>query len=232
MDFIYKGFLIIYLDLLCSNKGRVIYMVEKKRIGVIGGTFNPIHLGHLMIAEVAREEFDLEMVLFIPSKIPPHKSEGVIPAEHRYAMTSAAVADNPYFKVSDIEMKREGFSYTIDTILDLKSEFGHDSEIYFIAGTDAIIDLPNWKAIDKVLENCHFIGAIRPNGRDNQRAVEEAIALLGVKGTEKIHLLTVPEMKLSSTYLRERLQQGKSVRYMVPKLVADYIESHDIYQKE
>ncbi|WP_251422020.1 nicotinate-nucleotide adenylyltransferase [Veillonella agrestimuris] len=207
-------------------------MVKQTRIGVIGGTFNPIHLGHLMIAEVAREEFLLEKVLFVPSRIPPHKSEGVIPAEHRYAMTVAGVADNPYFEVSDVEMKRDGFSYTIETILHLKSELGDDCEIYFIAGTDTIMDLPNWKSIDEVLESCHFIGAIRPNGNDNRLALEEAIRSLGPRGKDKIHLLTVPEMKLSSTYLRDRLQRGKSIRYMVPKLVADYIESHDIYQKE
>ena len=91
-------------------------MVEKRRIGIIGGTFNPIHLGHLMIAEVARESFHLEKVIFVPARIPPHKHNDVIDAKHRYAMTAAAVADNPYFEISDVEMRREGPSYTIDTI--------------------------------------------------------------------------------------------------------------------
>ena len=91
-------------------------MVEKRRIGIIGGTFNPIHLGHLMIAEVARESFHLEKVIFVPARIPPHKHNDVIDAKHRYAMTAAAVADNPYFEISGVEMRREGPSYTIDTI--------------------------------------------------------------------------------------------------------------------
>ena len=91
-------------------------MVENRRIGIIGGTFNPIHLGHLMIAEVARESFHLEKVIFVPARIPPHKHNDVIDAKHRYAMTAAAVADNPYFEISDVEMRREGPSYTIDTI--------------------------------------------------------------------------------------------------------------------
>lgn len=116
MGIVCKSISIIYLDLYYSHKGCDLYMVEKRRIGIIGGTFNPIHLGHLMIAEVARESFHLEKVIFVPARIPPHKHNDVIDAKHRYAMTSAAVADNPYFEISDVEMRREGPSYTIDTI--------------------------------------------------------------------------------------------------------------------
>lgn len=204
-------------------------MVTTRRIGIIGGTFNPIHLGHLMIAEVAREAFRLEKVIFVPARIPPHKHHDVISANHRYAMTEAAVADNPYFEISDVEMKREGPSYTIDTIRHFKSLYGSNVSFYFIAGTDTIKDLPNWKYIDELLDHCHFIGATRPDG---SAVVDSALDLLGPKAVDRIHLLPVPEMKLSATYLRERLRNNQTVRYMLPKCVVDYIEMYDIYRKE
>lgn len=204
-------------------------MVEKRRIGIIGGTFNPIHLGHLMIAEVARESFHLEKVIFVPARIPPHKHNDVIDAKHRYAMTAAAVADNPYFEISDVEMRREGPSYTIDTIHYFKKIYGDSVSFYFIAGTDTIRDLPNWKFIDELLEYCHFIGAMRPDG---SQVVDTTLDLLGSKAKNRIHLMNVPEMKLSATYLRDRLRHGLTVRYMLPKCVVQYIEKYDIYRKE
>ena len=160
-------------------------MVEKRRIGIIGGTFNPIHLGHLMIAEVACESFNLEKVIFVPAKVPPHKQHDVIDSRHRYAMTAAAVSDNPNFEISDVEMRREGPSYTVDT-----------------------------------------------TRSDGSSAIDETLTILGPKAREKIHLMEVPEMKLSATYLRERLRSGKTVRYMLPKCVVEYIEEHHIYGKE
>lgn len=119
-------------------------MVDKRRIGIIGGTFNPIHLGHLMIAEVACESFNLEKVIFVPARIPPHKQHDVIDSHHRYAMTAAAVLDNPNFEISDVEMRREGPSYTVDTIQYFKKLYGPTVEFYFIAGTDTIRALPTW----------------------------------------------------------------------------------------
>ena len=196
MGIVCKSISIIYLDLYYSHKGCDLYMVEKRRIGIIGGTFNPIHLGHLMIAEVARESFHLEKVIFVPARIPPHKHNDVIDAKHRYAMTAAAVADNPYFEISDVEMRREGPSYTIDTIHHFKKIYGDSVSFYFIAGTDTILEL------------------------------------LGPKAKNRIHLMNVPEMKLSATYLRDRLRHGLTVRYMLPKCVVQYIEKYDIYRKE
>ena len=189
-------------------------MVEKRRIGIIGGTFNPIHLGHLMIAEVACESFNLEKVIFVPAKVPPHKQHDVIDSRHRYA---------------DVEMRREGPSYTVDTIQHFKVLYGPNIEFYFIAGTDTIRALPTWKFIEELLDEVHFIGATRPDGSS---AIDETLAILGPKAREKIHLMEVPEMKLSATYLRERLRSGKTVRYMLPKCVVEYIEEHHIYGKE
>ena len=202
-------------------------MANKRRIGIMGGTFNPIHMGHLMIAEVAYEAFDLEKVIFVPAYYPPHKHTDVISSEHRYAMTEAAVRDNPHFTISDVEMKRNGPSYTVDTIHHFIQEYGSDVDFYFIAGTDSIQDLPNWKYLDELLELCPFIGAMRPAGSEHLDAVVNSF---GQVGRNRIHLLAVPEMKLSATYLRNRLRKGQTVRYMLPKCVVDYIEEHHIYK--
>ncbi len=199
---------------------------KKRRIGIIGGTFNPIHLGHLMIAEVAYEEFELEQVIFVPTHISPHKFHDVISAYHRYAMTAAAVEDNPHFTISDVEIKRDGYSYTIDTIRYFQEQMGPDVEFYFIAGTDTIELLPSWHYIDELLQLCHFIGAMRPDAKE---MVDSVLEFFGEKAIGRIHLLQVPEMKLSATYLRERLRAGKTVRYMLPKCVVDYITNNNIY---
>lgn len=203
-------------------------MVKKRKIGIMGGTFNPIHMGHLIIAELARETFELEEVIFVPDKNPPHKQEQVIEASHRYKMTELAIANNKYFTISDVELKRSGYSYTIDTILHFKKQFGENTEFYFICGTDSIQDLPNWKYIDKLLTICHFIGATRPDGSET---IENIIKYFGKIGEEKIHLFVIPKLEISATDLRNRLYHNKSVRYIVPEKVRKYIADHKIYKK-
>lgn len=201
---------------------------NNRKIGILGGTFNPIHLGHLMIAEVARETFGLEHVIFVPAKEPPHKDQKlVISAAHRYAMAAIAVASNPYFSISDVEMKREGKSYSVDTVRHFRKLYGPDVTFYFIAGTDTIQALPTWHYVCELLEECYFIGAIRPNATAE---VDHVIASFGQLGRDKIKLMDVPEMKLSATYLRERLKAGKTVRYMLPAAVVDYINTNEIYR--
>lgn len=229
MVLLWEGIALIYHYLCHCHKGCDLIMVEKRKIGIIGGTFNPIHLGHLMIAEVACESFGLEKVIFVPARIPPHKQHDVIDSRHRYAMTAAAVMDNPYFEISDVEMHRDGPSYTVDTIHYFKNLYGPDVEFYFIAGTDTICALPTWKYIDELLEQVHFIGATRPDGSAD---IDAALDALGPIARDKIHLMEVPEMRLSATYLRERLREGKTVRYMLPKCVVDYIEDNHIYEKD
>lgn len=198
------------------------------RIGILGGTFNPIHLGHLMIAEMALEAFQLNRVIFVPAKNPPHKEEDVIAAEDRLKMVEMAVFDNPNFVVSDVEMKREGKSYTIDTVTYFQEVYGHDVTFYFVAGTDTIQALPRWLHIEELLDRCEFIGAVRPDGTKD---IENIIHWFGEKGS-RIHLLEVPEMKLSATDLRYRLRHGLSTRYMLPKHVYQYIKEHKIYENK
>lgn len=224
----HTSFIAVFGSMGTLCRGIKTTMVKEKRIGVMGGTFNPIHLGHLLIAEVSRETFALDKVIFVPAAHPPHKHADVLEAHHRYTMVEVAVLDNPYFTISDIEMKREGPSYTIDTIRAFREEYGADTRFFFIAGTDTIQDLPNWKYIDELLEMCDFIGVVRPDGSDE---IEPVLAYFGELGRQKIHRLEVPSFKISATELRQRLRTGRTVRYMMPKSVVDYIKNHDIYVK-
>ncbi len=200
--------------------------MEITRLGIMGGTFNPIHLGHLMIAEEARQTFHLDRVLFIPSYITPNKNIDGATAEQRLAMTRLATADNPYFAVSDLEIRRKGRSYTIDTLRFLKEFYGPSYILYFISGTDTIQDLPQWYKPEEILSLCQFVGATRPDGTQSISQVVEHFGELG----KHILKLTVPTMQISSTELRHRIRSGLSVRYMMPKVVIEYIEKHGVYQ--
>ncbi|MDY3982754.1 MAG: nicotinate-nucleotide adenylyltransferase [Veillonellaceae bacterium] len=198
-----------------------------KRIGVFGGTFNPIHIGHLMIAEIATQTFGLDYTLFIPAHVPPHKACDIAPAEARYEMTRLAIADNDKFKISDIELRRDGPSYTVDTIHSLKKLYEAGTAFYFICGTDSIRDLPTWKYNKELLQEVYFIGATRPDG---SAVIDDTIAYFGDLGRQKIYRLVVPELEVSGTDLRQRIRQGKTVRYIVPDLVIQYIEAHGLYR--
>lgn len=200
--------------------------MKTRKIGIMGGTFNPIHLGHLMIAEEAREHFGLEKVIFIPSYITPNKDVYGATVEQRLEMTRLAVCDNPFFMVSDMEIRRKGCSYTIDTLLSLKKTYGESCELYFISGTDTIQDLPNWYEPEKILRICEFVGATRPDG---SALIDNIITHFGELG-KHIHKLEVPTMELSSTELRYRLQHGLSVRYLLPRRVRDYIIKNEVYK--
>ena len=179
-------------------------MAEKKhRVGILGGTFDPIHVGHLMTAEAVRNEYHLEKVIFIPAAIPPHKQgQKVTPAIHRFMMTVLATCSNPYFEVSSLEMNRPGPSYTIDTIYELVHRFGNDTDFYFITGADAIQEIPTWDRIEELLGLCQFIAATRQGCVPNVDNIKEYFGELGEK---RIHRLATPELEISSTDIRERI---------------------------
>lgn len=200
--------------------------MEITRLGVMGGTFNPIHLGHLMIAEEARQAFHLKKVLFVPSYITPNKDVCGATAEQRLAMTRLATADNPYFTVSDMEMRRRGNSYTVDTLRLLKEIYGPSHSLYFISGTDTIHDLHNWNNPEEILSLCQFIGATRPDGSEQIDSITSSFGELG----KNILKLPVPTMEISSTELRRRIRLGLSVRYMMPSAVVEYIRKNGVYQ--
>lgn len=194
----------------------------------MGGTFNPIHLGHLMIAEEARQKFHLDRVLFIPSYITPNKDmdEASATAQQRLAMVRLAIADNPYFAVSDVEIRRGGQSYTVDTLRFLKQLYGPSYILYFISGTDTIEDLPNWNHPEDILTLCEFVGAARPGTTDVIDSIKRVFGSLG----NHILPLPVPTMDISSTELRRRIRLGLSIRYMMPPVVASYIQKNGVYQ--
>ncbi len=199
-----------------------------RRIGILGGTFDPIHVGHLMTAEAVRDEFSLDKVIFIPAAVPPHKmDQQVTEARHRYLMTVLATTSNPHFDVSSIEMDRPGPSYTIDTIYELKRQYGENTDLFFITGADAIADIPTWDRIEELLGLCQFIAATRPGFLPNVDNIKE---YFGELGSTRIHRLETPELEISSTNIRERLKRGFSIKYIVPPAVEDYIYKEGLYK--
>ncbi len=199
----------------------------KTKIGIMGGTFDPIHHGHLVIAEAAREQFELDRVIFIPAALPPHKQAvEITPALHRYLMTVLAVEAHPQFFVSDIEIKRPGPSYAVDTLETLKKELGEEKQFFFITGSDALCGLPSWHRPERLLELCDFIAAGRPGCKDFRTAQ----ASLGEAGKKRIHRLVTPELEISATDIRQRVACGKSIRYIVPEAVEHYIRKEGLYR--
>jgi len=198
------------------------------RIGIMGGTFDPIHLGHLVTAEAARHQFSLAQVLFVPSGQPPHKAGQVVSAaEHRYLMTFLAIASNPAFQIARIEIDRPGYSYTFDTIQHLSRELGSDAELYFITGADAMRDVLSWHRAEELLQACHFVAASRPGFTLDHYLGQEELSRFRNQGN--IHLIEVPAMAISSTDIRHRVASGKSIRYLVPDSVENYINKSGLY---
>ncbi|ORT98993.1 Nicotinate-nucleotide adenylyltransferase [Anaerovibrio sp. JC8] len=201
---------------------------KKKRVGIMGGTFDPIHVGHLMTAEAVRDEYNLDRVIFIPAAMPPHKQQqNVTMAKHRYVMTVLATCSNPNFEVSDIEMNRPGPSYTIDTISQLITQYGKNTEFYFITGADTIQEIHTWDRIDELLTLCHFIGASRQGCLPDVNQIKESFGELGKR---KIHRLETPELEISSTDIRNRIKKGYSIKYIVPSCVEQYIYKEGLYK--
>ena len=198
----------------------------KKRVGIFGGTFDPIHMGHLIVAETIMDEFHLDKVVFIPAAVPPHKlGRQISPAKHRYMMTMLATCSNPRFQVSDMEMHRQGPSYSRDTLAQLIKEHGSDTEFYFIVGADSVENLHTWNRIDELLTMCHFIGASRPGCMPDMEKIAQRFGPLA----EKIHCLETPELEISSTEIRHRVGQKRTIRYIVPETVEQYIYKEKLY---
>ncbi len=197
------------------------------RIGIYGGTFNPPHVGHLICAQEALIQLELDRVLFIPASVPPHKSVPDDPgAEHRLGMCQAAVADDDRFEVSDLEVKRGGTSYTLDTLEELNTSVP-DSDLFLILGADMAASLPQWHRPERILELATLALAARAGTPDT--AVTDALS--SVPGGERARHFDMPTIDLSSTVIRARGAAGQSIRYLVPDPVAHYIRSHSLYQE-
>lgn len=200
------------------------------RLGIMGGTFDPIHYGHLVAAEMARAEFSLNKVLFIPSGTPPHKeNSGITAAGLRFEMVERAIQDNPAFNISALELERKGPSYTVDTLRVLRRTCP-EYKLHFITGTDALRDIFSWREPEEILKMTEFIGVARPgfNASDFLLQVqEEHPETLG-----RINYLEVPALAISSTDIRARVKRGQPIRYLLPEPVRLYIKQHGLYTAE
>ena len=188
----------------------------------MGGTFDPIHHGHLVAASEVQALYNLDEVVFVPTGEPWQKDSGLVsPAEHRYLMTVIATASNPRFTVSRVDLDRPGPTYTIDTLRDLRAQ-RRDSELYFITGADALAQILSWKDIDELWDLAHFIGVTRPGHVLSDSGLPE----------DRVTLQEIPAMAISSTDCRARVRKGEPVWYLVPDGVAQYIAKHQLYRPE
>jgi len=192
------------------------------RLGVMGGTFDPIHYGHLVTAQEALHQFELDEVVFVPTGRPWMKEHGVVsPAEDRYLMTVIATASNPRFSVSRVEVDREGPTYTIDTLRSIKEISGAD--LFFITGADAVLEIFQWKDPQELFDMAHFIAATRP-GYDVAELEEQAAAHEGITA------MSIPALAISSTDIRTRVARGRPIRYLVPEGVVSYVGKAGLYR--
>jgi nicotinate-nucleotide adenylyltransferase len=196
------------------------------RLGVMGGTFDPIHNGHLVAAESALEELALDIVLFMPAGSPAFKQDKqVSSAEERYAMTLLATSDNPRFLVSRLEVDRPGVTYTAHTLEELRQHYPSNVELYFVTGADAIAEVPRWHDASSIASLAHLVGATRP-GYDLAKA---RAALDASPYDFDVTYIEVPALAISSSHLRERVARGRSLRYLTPMAVAGFVAKHGLY---
>jgi nicotinate-nucleotide adenylyltransferase len=219
--------------------------MQKERMGLLGGTFNPVHEGHVRAAREVQQRFGLDRILFIPSYIPPHKrTRDMASPEDRYAMVELAVLGNPHFLASSIEIEAKQKSYSIITLNKIKKTYP-DAWVFFILGIDAFLEIETWKSYQEVLEQCHFIVTSRPGYllAEARNVLPEAFAARilevgdsGPVGEElfrrfRIFLLSIQALDVSSTEIRRRIRQGQSVKGFVPEAVEVYIKKEKLYQE-
>ena len=192
------------------------------RICLFGGTFYPPHIGHLLIAQTVCEAEDFHKILFIPAFTSPHK-KSITPVEHRIEMVKTAIIDNPKFEYSDVDILRGGVSYTIDSIMDVKRKMNlENADLYYLIGSDSLIDLKNWKESKKILDECNVIVAIRPGFRPSD--IPPWIL-------QKVHFSNIPRFELSSSKIRSRWIEDLTIRYMVTLPIWEYINQNKLYSK-
>lgn len=221
------------------------------RLGLLGGSFNPIHYGHLRLASQTQDAMRLERILFIPTGNPPHKPRvSLAPAAHRAAMVHLAIEGQPTFAMSDIELRRDGTSYSIDTIRLLQRQTATPAQLFFIVGLDAFLDLPTWKEADTLLRTCHFVVVSRP-GIGFERLTTMPLCppiaphliqaldsgrrrdlMVDIPGGGELTLLNLPPCDISASAIRERIQTGGGLGDLLPPSVESYIIRHDLYSED
>lgn len=189
---------------------------KKKRIGILGGTFNPPHAGHLILAEEALKQLKLDKVVFIPAYIPPHKTVKDNNAYTRYKMVDLACKGNPKFEVSKVELEKKSVSYSVDTLRELKSKYGANTELFFITGSDSLNELESWKNITEVLKLANFVVANRPGFSVN-------------KIKRKLRMIEIPALDISSSMIRDRVRRSQTIKNLLPDAVREFIIKHGLY---
>lgn len=212
-------------------------------IGLFGGTFNPIHMGHLRSAEEIGDSFKLNRVIFIPASHPPHKKkEGMISALQRAEMVRLAISDNPRFSLSEVELHRPGKSYSIETIEHFRRQFGPETQLFFILGLDAFLEINTWKEYGALFDLCHFVVMTRPGFEKNFSREHLPVELAGdfCYDSEKdgfahrsgflVYPREITALDISSTRIRDDVQKGQSIKYLLPEAVERYIHYHRLYR--
>ncbi len=190
------------------------------RICIFGGTFDPPHIGHLLVAQTVCEAENFDKILFMPANRPPHK-DNISEVDDRLAMLNIAIEGNPNFEISDMEIKRGGVSYTIDTLKAMKSNvIGQEDELFYLIGSDSLFELSNWKHPKKILKNCNVVVAIRPGFRPSD---------IPAWILHRIHFANIPRFQISSSNIRKRWRENKTIRYQVTLPVWEYINKHKLY---
>jgi nicotinate-nucleotide adenylyltransferase len=199
--------------------------MPSRRVAIIGGAFDPIHFAHLLIAEEARVVFDLDEVVFIPNNLPPIPKHDILSPADRAQMVELAIASNPHFTASRIEIDRDGPSYSYETVLALKAQRPQIEQVYFLTGADAILGLQHWRNYEELLVECEFIAATRPGFDLNalQTTMPPELA-------RRVLFLPIPGLEISSTSIRERIKAGRSIRYLTPDAVVGYIQNNGLYR--
>jgi nicotinate-nucleotide adenylyltransferase len=210
-------------------------------VGILGGTFNPIHYGHLRMAQELADGLGMDEVKFIPSANPPHKDSVTVSAEHRAAMVDIAIADNPLFTLDRQELEREGASYTIDTLISLRKSLGKETALCLMMGSDAFVNLNTWHRWSELLDYAHIILVQRPDQGKPQETVSDAlqallhdhyvedVSALSKENAGLINMQAISANDISSTQIRELLKHQQSVRYLLPNEIINYIEQHQLY---
>ena len=201
----------------------------KRRIGVLGGTFDPIHYGHLVAAQEAHDQLALERVLFVPAGHPPHKPDrAMTPARHRLRMVELAIAADRRFALSRVDVERPGPSYTVDTLTLLRAEWGPETAFFFLIGSDSLAELPTWRQPRRIIELCELAVLPRPGVRVDLPRLEAQLPGLG----GRLHRLTMPLLGISSRALRERVRAGRPITYLTPPPVEAYIREQGLYSPD
>jgi nicotinate-nucleotide adenylyltransferase len=198
-------------------------------IGIFGGVFNPVHIGHLLLMEYIRDEFRLEKIIFVPAGKPPHKpNDELVCAQHRYNMVQLAIEKNPFFGISATELNRNGVAYTSDTLEEFQKRYP-GKRLFFICGADSIINFPTWRNIGKIFDLADIVVAGRPKVKEDD--FNNMVQLFENQYSARILLSNSPLVEISSTIIRERIKNNLSIRYMVPDEVYSYIRQHRLYKK-